>query len=680
VEEEHPKTDGADRVAEASQPAPSPAESAGAVAVHVATPLPGLFAALRRADEATSPFAVAPSTLAAVDSGEGGFEMESTVAVDLLAPPARPLCPMCGFASRDPAWCDRCGAELAPAPREAKAVGLERGAVVVLGGETVTLVEWMGPRATTLRWRARTADGRDVEVIESDPRATTGVDADLAKVLESLPASRRPLAETRHLGRRLLLYAPLPEGARTIDAWLESAPLAPITALEHTLAVAQALRPIHDAGCVLLGLPTDRIWLGGPLVLFDLEGAVTRCGDTGAPYSPTRGFSPPEAFGRGERGVSPASDVFALGMLFYYFLTGAPRIVEVADSGVELPAPRDWNPALPFGLEAPFRRATERLASRRTPTVASFESELLIARESLRRASQAAYTRVTHSIACDGHIGIAKGKARPVNEDAFFAAIDDTRSRALACVADGVSHAVLGDGHAASEIVVATIGSRWQRLRDGRLFADANELPARVAANLLASMARAANDALIERVNEITDDVIPHPSEVMASTLVLALLDGNRLHLCNLGDSRAYLLRAGALERLTADHDLRHEMLRARRSLAEVDATPGGSQITRFVGRLSRDGDRWIAHEPGAEVTHWTIEAGDRLLLCSDGLSDYVGPSEAEANAVIAGALAEHRDGARAAFELVVLANRGGGGDNITCIVVDVRAPASVED
>jgi protein phosphatase len=519
--------------------------------------------------------------------------------------------------------------------------------------------EQTGGRVT---WSARDAGGTEYEVVEQlAARAPPAPPASLAE------AVRLPVTEALR-GERLLRIYPLPAGSTLAEILAE--PPSIEAALRTVRALGRAVAALHAAGHGLLGLHAESVRVTEERALLLAEGPYPRFDDLQAVRAPTPGFSAPEAFGRGEGRICEATDVFLLGMLLYYLVSGAPKIPEAAETGVELPRPRAWRPDLPPGLEGVFRRATARLASRRTPTVARFLTELEDAQARLAARGALPYRPAAHVFAAETHLGIAKGRARPVNEDSHLARVAADRGKALFAVADGVSHATLGSGDRASRLATGALDERWQRLAAGRLLA--GEIPPRVAENLLVSMARAANDAIVAEANALAASGPPQDAEVMATTLTVALLDGNRLHLCNLGDSRAYLCSGDETEALTCDHDVRHEALRERRPLANAQNAAGGSQLTRFAGHLEGAEGAYRPVDPRPDLAHVSLFPGDRLLLCSDGLSDYVGATEVEADEAIARVLAEHRDPARAAFELVVLANRAGGGDNVTCIVVDV--------
>ncbi len=152
------------------------------------------------------------------------------------------------------------------------------------------------------------------------------------------------------------------------------------------------------------------------------------------------------------------------------------------------------------------------------------------------------------------------------------------------------------------------------------------------------------------------------------STAVLAILDGDRLTIANVGDSRVYLLRDGVLEQMTVDQDLRTELLKAGRDPAGVGDPGALGALTQSVGRLSFDEEGAISLrsvKPDIQ-TQW-LRAGDRLLICSDGVPDCLGP---DADAIMARELAAGEDPEKIVKSLCRLADEMLGGDNITPLVL----------
>jgi protein phosphatase len=143
----------------------------------------------------------------------------------------------------------------------------------------------------------------------------------------------------------------------------------------------------------------------------------------------------------------------------------------------------------------------------------------------------------------------------------------------------------------------------------------------------------------------------------MGTTLTMAFQLGAQLCIVHVGDSRAYLYRAGELHQLTQDHTVVAELVRAGALQPDqVAVHPLRHVITNVVGGPT------IGVK--VEARAFEVQAGDRLLLCSDGLSEMV------KNDAIAATLDAEPEPEAAAKALLVLANDGGGRDNISIVVV----------
>jgi len=221
------------------------------------------------------------------------------------------------------------------------------------------------------------------------------------------------------------------------------------------------------------------------------------------------------------------------------------------------------------------------------------------------------------------------GLTRGSNEDGLLV------EAPLYAVADGMG------GHRAGEIA--------SRVALEELLAAA---PARLDAKALGRAVRAANRAVIAAAAK------SRTRTGMGTTLTAAMVDGSRVAIAHVGDSRAYLLHEGCLERLTDDHSMVGDLIR-QGTLTEEEARfhPQRSVITRALGS-----------DPNMVADVFDVEAspGDRLLLTTDGLTGML------ADDYIAEILVAERDPERAAQTLVDAANRAGGYDNITVVVVDL--------
>lgn len=230
------------------------------------------------------------------------------------------------------------------------------------------------------------------------------------------------------------------------------------------------------------------------------------------------------------------------------------------------------------------------------------------------------------------------GRVREHNEDAGFA------SPYLLCVADGVGGAAAGEVASATTTYVVS----------ARALAHPGMEPARV----LRAAVREAHEQLALGVGS-------DPRRTgMATTLTAVLTDGVHSTLAQVGDSRAYLLRAGGLQQLSRDQTMVQELLDAGSITAEQAATsPYRHVVTQAV-----DAD----HDPDPQVLDLALRAGDRLLLCSDGLTDVLSPAALQMMLGL-----ESRS--TAAEWLVRSALEAGSRDNVTVVVADVvDAPAVV--
>ena len=139
----------------------------------------------------------------------------------------------------------------------------------------------------------------------------------------------------------------------------------------------------------------------------------------------------------------------------------------------------------------------------------------------------------------------------------------------------------------------------------------------------------------------------------MGATLVLALFVKNRVYAANLGDSRMYVLRRGRLTQKTRDHSVVGSLVRnGDITVEDAKDHEAQGQITRYVG---------MEEQARAYVRTFATQAGDRYLLCSDGLTDME----------IKHTLQEYSDSQSACEQLAAAANAAGGHDNITVAIID---------
>jgi serine/threonine protein phosphatase PrpC len=229
------------------------------------------------------------------------------------------------------------------------------------------------------------------------------------------------------------------------------------------------------------------------------------------------------------------------------------------------------------------------------------------------------------------------GLLREGNEDSAYAGPH------LLVIADGMG------GHAAGEVASAVAISALTPLD--------HEMAKEKMLGVLARAVAEANDTLHQM--SVADPSV----EGMGTTLTALLWSGSEIALCHIGDSRAYLLRDGDLMQITRDHTLVQSLVDEGRLSPEAAAVhPQRSLVMRAL-QSSTDAEPDLAMRQS--------RLGDRYLLCSDGLSDVISEETLHKT------LMQVTDLDEVVNQLIELANRSGGPDNITCIVADVVDSAS---
>jgi serine/threonine protein phosphatase PrpC len=231
------------------------------------------------------------------------------------------------------------------------------------------------------------------------------------------------------------------------------------------------------------------------------------------------------------------------------------------------------------------------------------------------------------------------GRRRRHNEDAYVC------EPPLFAVADGMGGAQAGE--LASNLAAAALRDDTSEREGGEQRVD--------------DLIQEANRRVYQRQSQDA------AASGMGTTMTVALVEDGRVAIGHVGDSRAYLIRGGALEQLTEDHSLVAELVRSGKlSPEEAEGHPQRSVITRALGT-----------DPDVDVDTFSVETkpGDLFLLCSDGLTSMVDDEtilrEVERNRPDLGA---------AAKALVRAANKGGGEDNITVVFFEIADSAAVHE
>ena len=252
------------------------------------------------------------------------------------------------------------------------------------------------------------------------------------------------------------------------------------------------------------------------------------------------------------------------------------------------------------------------------------------------------------------------GKKRTSNEDSFVILPD----QGLFVVADGMG------GHAAGEVASRLAVESIERHISGGSAAEDSTLPSSmqtppspresqlpIPARKVLNAIRLANQEIVRSVRK------DHSRRGMGTTVVIAYIQGNRAYIGSVGDSRAYLARDEEIMQLTCDHTFVNEQVMAGTlTSSEAKRHPARNILTRAVG--SQD-----IVEP--DLVEQELEQGDRLLLCSDGLTTMLDDAD-----ILKTLLRHPNDLEGGCRALIEAANERGGDDNVTVVLVQAATPS----
>jgi serine/threonine protein phosphatase PrpC len=342
------------------------------------------------------------------------------------------------------------------------------------------------------------------------------------------------------------------------------------------------------------------------------------------------GYTAPEIY-RGKK-ADKRADIFSIGALLYSCVTG-----ERLDSETwreEVGPIRFYPPHVIMpALEQALRRALQFDPAARWPNVDALKAELV---------------KLATTIQPRAAVLTDVGRVREHNEDSVLAfefrrdSLVNPAELFLYVVADGMGGAEAGE--VASAIAVETIR---------------NYVEDKLALAGAADVCAIVQEALEQANSKIIEYQTAHPeARSMGSTAVATLVVPPEAAIAWVGDSRAYLYDGRGLHQLTKDHSL------VQRLIEIGQITPEEARHHEHKNVITRSLGARPTGPAGAESLSVRLKRGDRLLLCSDGLTTHVEDRQIEET------LRRHTDPTTAARELVVAANAGGGTDNVSVVVI----------
>lgn len=590
-------------------------------------------------------------------------------------------CPVCGTPDVDPGTpvCARCGAAIEPRndSREPGFPALSPGDRVA-DRYVVDTVRWAWPGVTYYSARLESNANDRVLLAERpasapDPLAEAG----LAKPGDTSYLAQNPF-QTEHSLLSRFDYSGIVksreifvDGDRAYMAldWPEGEPLMALGPVNEGevrawgLQLCQIVSLLHRQSVVHNGIEPGGFVVDAQrrlkLVRFE------RCRPSGAfrsdaPAEVVAGFSAPELQRvDADSLVDPRSDLYSIGALLYYLLSGDP--VSAEDPAVAERGELELYPKLSIapGFERILNRALAPYPEDRYRSV----NEMKLALADLN---------VTVNVRA-GHFTDV-GKIRELNEDSllilnltqYFESVQTNIG--LYIVSDGMGGEAAGE--VASRVTVRAI-AEWitDKLISASLRSTHGE---RIAAETETGGIRLASSTGADvRASELLTNAIIHANQEvlqyarlnphtrgLGATVTAAMLVGNSLTVGHVGDSRAYVISARGIEQITEDHSIVERMVREGQiERDEARYHPYRNVIYRSIG---------CREEIEIDIVRCMLRSGESVVLCSDGLNGMLTDDE------ISDIVLRNPEPSQGAKELVVAANAHGGEDNISVVVVTV--------
>ncbi len=601
-------------------------------------------------------------------------------------------CPECGNISQDEEFCDACNSELARTTPSSVPVRCMLGPVSVeftpeqhrqLAKDQGFVVVRVDSELRRIRWISREPNDAIFDEIERR---------------RHLSLSTLPPIQIHEDREGCWVVAELV--GQPFAPWDEPPGMNPILEfrrlVESIQSVSQAMDQLHQVRTVWLNFDPSELEDVGPLQspgtaephhLRQLR--ITNLDQTTFPFGtlPNRltirpKFSAPEIVRYQANAIGPATDVFHLGLLTYYWIAGLMPLgfhgegLESFD--YQIPNLRIYVPHLPEGIIPIVMKAVEKDPNQRYETPAKFTAALAHAYAELgRRRSHG--KPLTWNAAGDTRVGRTKTELGLRNEDYILVRSFPNPPCELLLVADGISSCQVGSGALASMMTAMVLENAFpEPVTHGEFV------------RKMAKVCKDAADVLLDwaLVKGYRRQLLAG-ADLMGTTLTSAWIRDHEITIANLGDSRAYLITDDYVELLTVDGDVASGLL-------QNDAGP--EEIVRLgpIVRALREcvgGCRVLENAelaPLEESRHpklatWPLAPGDVFILCSDGLveegaflhpkqlADLVRKNHHLPAKELASLLVEAADQMQ---RLPSFVEPEGWGDNISCIVVKIMEAA----
>jgi len=436
-------------------------------------------------------------------------------------------------------------------------------------------------------------------------------------------------------GREYIVHE-LPEGKSLFEIAAENWPDED-RAIDIAISLCNCVSEIHQAGYIHLNIEPGSIYiLENRVRLFNFENLVC-VGDSRASYFTLEGYSAPELLTK-ESNIDCRADIYSIGAVLYWMIS--KKTIALTANYLDM-LEHISSPELVRIISS----CTTSDPALRCSNLSELRGKLTDYQISSRRKSYFTSTLITD-----------KGMVRCDNEDSCLVldieryTEEGLRSYGLYLVADGMG------GQQAGEIASSTAVKAIQTTMLEIL--NAVEIP-----SYPDLIKRAIGKANLEIYHTAQSN---RQYNSMGTTVTLGLRVDNELYIGHVGDSRAYLIRQGTIKQLTCDHSVVANLLKAEMiTQAEAQDHPDRGKIYRSLGSSP---DVVIdTYQQIGEDDKLKLESGDSLLFCTDGLTAHLTDEEILQEAE------KHSNGADICNNLILLANRHGGSDNISIVLVKSR-------
>ena len=492
----------------------------------------------------------------------------------------------------------------------------------------------------------RESDGRSVWIREAwTPEATTGLNVE-AEVLASIQI--RMFAEmlaSWAAGGRVYLVTDIRPGP-TMEEALRSRDFSFVQSLSAITQVAYAVSRLHDAGWILLGLRPSIIVPGMPASITSF-GDCVRAGERPRREFFYSGYSSSEVF-KGQP-ANPRMDIYGIGALLFHAVTRNP----IAETGAELTT---FSPPAPVGGVPQILRLCLEESEGCYTTMAELHKDLL-------RLLKSCSPQLSYEIVSRTNIGLEP--SRKTNQDSCGFLMGKTdgdeglHAWAFLALADGMGG--MESGEIASQTAIRAL----------------LHLAATNATTIFKGEDRYAElKRWISVANEDVCNALERQKAHGGTTLVCALVCQSELISAHVGDSRLYLVRGGKAQVLTRDHSVAMSLaIQGDIPLEEVRHHPDRNRVTRSLGERIPMPDYYAdTLQVATGCPSMMLDAGDLLVLCSDGIWEPVTDDE------IASCASESGDLNTIARRLIDLALQRGAPDNATVVLLRIHEEQTVTE